>query len=59
VKATKTNGGGDASPSYNPPRDCNIFSFELNFCHVVMRALRLFHFSAQEGILSIEIAYRR
>jgi len=27
VKATKTSGGWNASPSYNPPRDCNISSF--------------------------------
>jgi len=26
MKATKTSGGGDASPSYNPPKACNISS---------------------------------
>jgi len=26
VEATKTRGGGDASPSHNPPRDYNISS---------------------------------
>jgi len=27
MEATKTSvGGGDSSPSYNPPRDCNISS---------------------------------
>jgi len=30
VKATKTSGGGSASPSYNPPRDCNISSYAEN-----------------------------
>jgi len=31
VKATKTSRGGglNASPSYNPPRDCNISSYDL------------------------------
>jgi len=28
VKSTKTSGGGgNVSPSYNPPRDCNISGF--------------------------------
>jgi len=26
MEATKTSGGKNASPSYNPPRDCNISS---------------------------------
>jgi len=30
VKATKTRGGLNTSPSYNPARNCNISSFILN-----------------------------
>jgi len=33
VKATKTSGRGNASPSYNPPRDCNISSYIHNYIY--------------------------
>jgi len=31
VKETTTSCGGDASPSYDPPRDCNISSLFQSF----------------------------
>jgi len=32
-KATKTSGGGDPSPSYNLPRDFNIFCFNQKYIY--------------------------